>query len=361
MGDMNGLIPAPGNPNQNIQTFSLQWHKGKANPPPASPGYWSFKVQGNPNALAHIPALTGPTGRFPGLLNYAVYDVAGDDYVNIGPTLSLIASLMDQYDNASVIEPITGSTTTVIAYNSKDSNIGDGDVYVYGMENSDPNRPAWAPIPPPGYVQLDRPFRNIGEFGYDFKQASIRPDNTVDFSSLASLHPPILDLFTYNSAPVRSGIVSLNTRQPAVLAAILRRAITNESTSAIINATNSDALNAATTIVNASAVTPALSRADIVRLASLVTTIPFDATATDQIRETIPRALAEVVQTRTWGLLIDIVAQTGHYPPNAASGPNLTNPLANFVVDGEKRYWLHVAIDRFDGTVVGQQLEEVLE
>jgi hypothetical protein len=60
-------------------------------------------------------------------------------------------------------------------------------------------------------------------------------------------------------------------------------------------------------------------------------------------------------------LLIDIVAQTGHYPPNAASGPNLTNPLANFVVDGEKRYWLHIAIDRFDGTVVGQQLEEVLE
>jgi hypothetical protein len=30
-------------------------------------------------------------------------------------------------------------------------------------------------------------------------------------------------------------------------------------------------------------------------------------------------------------------------------------------VEGEKRYWLHIAIDRFDGTVVGQQLEEVLE
>ena len=35
--------------------------------------------------------------------------------------------------------------------------------------------------------------------------------------------------------------------------------------------------------------------------------------------------------------------------------------LFDFNVEGEKRYWLHVAIDRFDGTVVGQQLEEVVE
>ncbi len=27
----------------------------------------------------------------------------------------------------------------------------------------------------------------------------------------------------------------------------------------------------------------------------------------------------------------------------------------------EKRYWLDIAIDRFDGTIVGQQLEEVVE
>jgi hypothetical protein len=31
------------------------------------------------------------------------------------------------------------------------------------------------------------------------------------------------------------------------------------------------------------------------------------------------------------------------------------------VVEGEKRYWLHIAIDRFDGSIVGQQLEEVTE
>jgi len=56
----------------------------------------------------------------------------------------------------------------------------------------------------------------------------------------------------------------------------------------------------------------------------------------------------------TWGLLIDLVAQTVHYSPNAQG-------LPDFIVEGEKRYWLHIAIDRFDGTIVGQQLEEVLE
>jgi hypothetical protein len=59
--------------------------------------------------------------------------------------------------------------------------------------------------------------------------------------------------------------------------------------------------------------------------------------------------------------MIDVIAQSGRYPPNAASGPNTSNPLANFVVEGEKRYWLHIAIDRFTGQVIDQQLEAVYE
>jgi hypothetical protein len=48
--------------------------------------------------------------------------------------------------------------------------------------------------------------------------------------------------------------------------------------------------------------------------------------------------------------------------------------LFDFNVEGNKRYWLHpptvavatygeagIAIDRFEGTIVGQQLEEVTE
>ena len=105
-----------------------------------------------------------------------------------------------------------------------------------------------------------------------------------------------------------------------------------------------------------------MSRADIARLASVIPSLTFN--SDEEGKETIARALSEVGQTRTWGLLIDLVAQTGHYAPNAAH-------LEDFIVEGEKRYWLHIAIDRFESTsgggsgnsvrVLDQQLEEVTE
>jgi hypothetical protein len=52
--------------------------------------------------------------------------------------------------------------------------------------------------------------------------------------------------------------------------------------------------------------------------------------------------------------MIDVVAQTGHLPATAST-------LANFYVDGEQRYWVHVAIDRFTGQVIDQQIEVVKE
>jgi hypothetical protein len=55
--------------------------------------------------------------------------------------------------------------------------------------------------------------------------------------------------------------------------------------------------------------------------------------------------------------MIDVIAQTGKYAPGT---PDLTDP-AKFIVEGEKRYWLHIALDRDDGTVLGTQLEEVIE
>jgi hypothetical protein len=136
--------------------------------------------------------------------------------------------------------------------------------------------------------------------------------------------------------------VSLNTRNPSVLAALIKGTITTESSSATVS--NANAKAAADSIVTATTSLPALGRQDVARLASVVTNAPF--TTSEETRETIARSLAEVGQTRTWGLMIDVIAQSGRYPTNAASGPNVANSLANFVVEGEKRYWLHIAIDR---------------
>jgi hypothetical protein len=53
--------------------------------------------------------------------------------------------------------------------------------------------------------------------------------------------------------------------------------------------------------------------------------------------------------------MIDVIAQGGRYPPSAASLRN------GFVVEGEQRYWVHVAIDRFTGQVIGKEIEIVNE
>jgi hypothetical protein len=93
------------------------------------------------------------------------------------------------------------------------------------------------------------------------------------------------------------------------------------------------------------------------RLAAVaVAAVPNLATS-DETKNTIARALADTGQARTWNLMIDVIAQTGQYTPGT---PDLTDP-AKFIVQGEKRYWLHIALDRDNGSVLGTQLEEVLE
>jgi hypothetical protein len=210
---------------------------------------------------------------------------------------------------------------------------------------------------------LNRPFRNAGEFGYAFRTApgptpapSPNP-KTLDFYTSASPDTAVLDLFTYNNAPLRSGTVNLNTQNVAVLTAILTGAFQAEqnvgpapSPSPVASPA---AKSAATNIVNATISQAALSRADIPRLSSTVINAPF--TTTEETRETVARVLSEVAQTRTWGLLIDVITQTGRYPPGT------TNLTQLFVVEAEKRYWLHVAIDRFTGEVLDRQLEAVSE
>jgi hypothetical protein len=72
-------------------------------------------------------------------------------------------------------------------------------------------------------------------------------------------------------------------------------------------------------------------------------------------REVVARATSSVSQSRVWNLLIDVVAQSGHYKPNATSLPN------DFMVEGQQHYWVHLAIDRFTGQVIDKQIEVVNE
>jgi len=68
-------------------------------------------------------------------------------------------------------------------------------------------------------------------------------------------------------------------------------------------------------------------------------------------REGAVRALAGVGTTRTWNLLVDVIAQSGRLSPAAS------NLGSDFIVEGQKRFWLSVSLDRFTGDIVASQLE----
>jgi hypothetical protein len=73
-----------------------------------------------------------------------------------------------------------------------------------------------------------------------------------------------------------------------------------------------------------------------------------------RFREAPIRTLAAAGTTRVWNLIIDVIAQSGRFPSNTTS-------LTKFDVEGERRYWVHVAIDRYTGKVLDEQIEEVKE
>jgi hypothetical protein len=72
----------------------------------------------------------------------------------------------------------------------------------------------------------------------------------------------------------------------------------------------------------------------------------------ERFRESAVRPLAAAGQVRVWNLLVDIVAQSGHYPKTATG-------FDQFVVEGQTHLWVHVAIDRLTGQVLDKQVEAV--
>jgi hypothetical protein len=73
----------------------------------------------------------------------------------------------------------------------------------------------------------------------------------------------------------------------------------------------------------------------------------------EEARQSAVRALTELGDTRVWNLLIDVIVQSGRLPPR-------TDPkgsLRGFVVQGERRLWVHVAMDRLTGQLLDSQVE----
>jgi hypothetical protein len=198
-------------------------------------------------------------------------------------------------------------------------------------------------------------FQSVAQLGHVFRD---QPWKTLNFTTASpdatsrSADAGLLDVFTLHESSMEAGKTSLNTRHSLVLRAILSNAIKRIAGSSADLIAPTQRNNIITALTDLTAAQPMINKAE------LVTRLAADASVTGlgnkEARECVLRAFSDACQTRTWNLLIDVIAQSGRYPPNASS-------LAGFVVEGEQRYWVHVAIDRFTGQVIDKQIEVVNE
>jgi hypothetical protein len=286
------------------QLFGLVWVNGNFTPGTrlTDPNYFGrWKYINNLNSWSANP-------DFFQVINNAMKLGNGGVAPNPKTVFTVGAALIDQYDTEDIYDPdpncnggACGNTITII---DTVGNANPAD-YVNGIEGMsfdnptvNPARPGsivtssinFCPYPPPvpagpsppPYVLLNRRFENVGEFGYAYNPASTTTSKTLDFASSASKDKPLLDFFTYNTASVREGMVNLNTRNGPVLASIIRGAWLRDQSGenpppdATYLMSQNQALDAGQAIVQETTNTaaghgPALTRADVARLAAVAT------------------------------------------------------------------------------------------
>jgi hypothetical protein len=213
-------------------------------------------------------------------------------------------------------------------------------------------------------VMLHHPFNSVGDLGYAYRDD---PWRTLDFMTPASADAGLLDLFSLSEAPVIAGRINPNTPYPQVIASLVSGATQSSLTNSIgptATVPFGTAQLIGTNFVTFTATNPIANRAALVTSGAVSNVIGSGYLTGNGNKsyvktegESFVRAMSESSNTRTWNLLVDVIGQSGHFVNN--SSPVTSGGTDNFVVDGERRYWLHIAIDRYTGKIVDEQLELV--
>jgi hypothetical protein len=219
----------------------------------------------------------------------------------------------------------------------------------------------------------------VAEIGYAFSDT---PWRNVNFDTPESGFAGLLDVFsitdtTGNGSPMVAGKVNLNTKQVFPLKGVVYQAYKDAQVTTTGTISSGDAQTIASNgVIAVAKASPLINLSDLVgrwkgggtggtidgmtaydgpaaTMGFIMRSDP-NAQFIERYQEAPFRALANVGSTRVWSLMIDLVAQTGRYPAGAKN-------LDSFVVEGEQRYWLHIAIDRLTGEILDKSLEVVRE
>jgi hypothetical protein len=205
---------------------------------------------------------------------------------------------------------------------------------------------------------LNRPFRSVGELGYAFRDL---PFKSLDLFTANSADAALLDVFCVNESSVSgvtAGVINPNSRHNFVLRAVLLNSLKNELdlSGATARLSLIEVNSIANTMLTTTATTPVKSPGEVASriVAAGLTMNPSSDREIKARRESVARALADVSNTRTWNVMVDVVVQSGRYA-------NAATDVDKFTVDGERRLWVHLAIDRYTGQVISRSTEVVNE
>jgi len=219
-------------------------------------------------------------------------------------------------------------------------------------------------------VVLNRPFRNVAELGCVFRDV---PWKSLDLFSPVSPDRRLLDVFCIEDRATTTGKINPNLATQETLRALLRNTgdvPTTNGTPLISGTVPSTASNpVADMLATLNPITSSsnyiLSNANIAQRladpsspaspASLANTGGYLSYKTRA--ESFARALSSMTDTRSWQLMLDVVAQSGKIPPQDAALGN----LGGFVVDGQRRFFVYLTLDRLTGEILDKHIEPVYE
>ena len=300
-----------------------------------------FNVSGYANCPGSLVGIPGEGGNFPASFGgfFAPADLCRNNHVNVnggsnaGAYFSAYSDTLDgiQRIGDSGLFPTSTTATPPFPFTASPTT---GNPY-YDPYNTPTltgtvtSRTADRPI------ILNRPFNSVGELGYVYRDA---PWRSLDFFSVyspsgtaysTSADSGLLDLFCVTDSPnsVVAGRVNLNTKNNLVLQAILSNTMANVGDTGnnptVTTVGNPSGMASTLTAYTSASPANVLVNKDQlvtkfgVSLGSGTTVNSAFLNADEQnvkpYREAFIRSLADVGQTRTWNLMIDLVAQAGKY------------------------------------------------
>ncbi|MES2310348.1 MAG: hypothetical protein V4507_15955, partial [Verrucomicrobiota bacterium] len=210
-----------------------------------------------------------------------------------------------------------------------------------------PNEQSYRPI------VLDRPFNSVGELGYIYRDM---PWKSLDMFTTNSADMVLLDLFdTYEHPRVVGGKVSWNVPYPEIWKTLVIGADRVYGASNPQTISENEASSIAQTIFQSYAgkANVIVSRSDMIRSIAN-TNVNETWPIFKHHREAVVRQIAEVGQSSTINLMMDLVVEDG----KTRIISQQQTPI--FVPQGRRRFWVSVALDRLTYKIIDMQIEEVL-